>query len=380
MRTRVLLLGLCALTSLAPEASAEPPAPAPAPAPARTATPGTVRFAAVGDIMTHWIQIQAAWKPSCKCHDFAPMFADARALLEDADVTFGNLETTMPGDPRRYTPKGTVLFGAPDSLADAVAGAGFDVVATANNHAADTGGEGVKNTLAQLDRVGVLHAGSWPTPEARVANPVLRFEKNGLRIAMVAYSYGSNEGKPDGAALATLAQGTLEADVRSARAGADVVIVSLHFGEQYERKPNKKQREFVGLALAAGADVVLGHHPHVLQPIERIEVDGRSRLVAWSLGNFVANYRMRYTDGGIVLGFTLEKGAQGVIIKDVGYRPVYVHVEKDGPDAPRFRILPALDYLTAGRLPASAHKALQQFVADTAELLGPATGLTTASR
>ena len=164
------------------------------------------------------------------------------------------------------------------------------------------------------------------------------------------------------------------------RVGADVVIVSLHFGEQYERKPNKKQREFVGLALAAGADVVLGHHPHVLQPIERIEVDGRSRLVAWSLGNFVANYRMRYTDGGIVLGFTLEKGAQGVIIKDVGYRPVYVHVEKDGPDAPRFRILPALDYLTAGRLPASAHKALQQFVADTAELLGPATGLTTASR
>ena len=201
MRTRVILPWLLAL-ALASQASAEPPAPAPGPA--RAATPGTVRFAAVGDIMTHWIQIQAAWKPSCKCHDFAPMFADARALLGDADVTFGNLETTMPGDPRRYTPKGTVLFGAPDSLADAVAGAGFDVVATANNHAADTGGEGVKNTLAQLDRVGVLHAGSWPTPEARAANPVLRFEKNGLRIAMVAYSYGSNEGKPDGAALATL--------------------------------------------------------------------------------------------------------------------------------------------------------------------------------
>ncbi|WP_019120729.1 CapA family protein [Brevibacillus massiliensis] len=291
---------------------------------------------AVGDIMVHDEQLQAAWDEQRKSYDFTPSFAKVIPFFQEADILIGNLETTMAGKERRYT--GYPEFNSPETLAETLKQVGFTAVTTANNHSLDRREAGVLHTLDVLDQVGLPHTGTFRNAEQR--NEPLILEKNGIRIGVLAYTYGTNgiplpEGKPYLVNLYDPA--LLEGDVARARElGADVVAVALHFGVEYQRMPNPIQREWVDQCFAAGVDIVLGSHPHVVQPYEWRTVtgaDGAERKVfaIYSLGNFISAQRGDYKDAGVILQLVLHKGTDGrTAVEEAKVIPTYVHFYRTG--------------------------------------------------
>jgi poly-gamma-glutamate synthesis protein (capsule biosynthesis protein) len=269
---------------------------------------------------------------------YAWLFAPVADLLAQADVTFANLETPIAPDASSGTRE--YVFNAPPHAAAALRRAGVDVVAAANNHAFDQGRAGFEETLRRLDEAGLKVVGAGPA--GRAAGP-LRVEAGGLAIAFLGYAHFFNaDGNacPPAAPRPCVQAGQLDRarileDVRAAAADADAVVVSLHWGVEYEPQPRAEDVELAHAILAAGALVVLGHHPHVLQPLELHRgPDGRVGLVAYSLGNFVSNQSRKYVHGA-----TPEKVAatrDGALLR-VGlakrdYGRGVVRVELDGAD------------------------------------------------
>ena len=209
--------------------------------------------------------------------------------LLSGDIVFGNLEgaLTEGGEP---WPK-SFNFRTPPQYASGLAAAGFDVVSLANNHAMDFGNVGLVDTAAALDNVGVRHAGSgWNSDNARQAAVV---ETRGIRTAFVACVLTPTEGSGftigawsagSGLGLFVCSPDEIQSAVDAARTqGADFVVVSIHAGDEYVNAPNATQRALVEAALAAGADVVLGHHAHAVQPVEQ----RGNQLIVWGMGNFI---------------------------------------------------------------------------------------------
>ncbi len=316
------------------------PAPPPVAPPVRTVARATI--GAVGDVLMH-----EAVKRSAEIHGrgapdggYAWLFAPVADLLAQPDVTFANLETPIapgaPGGTREY------VFNAPPDVLSALLHAGVDVVAVANNHAFDQGRPGFEETLRRLDRAGMKAVGAGP--EGRAAGP-LRIEAGGLTIAFLGYAHFFNQDgnacpPPRPGAERCVQAGQLDPtrvleDVRAAAAQADAVIVSLHWGVEYEAQPRAQDVDLAHRIVEAGALVVLGHHPHVLQPIElHRRADGRVGVIAYSLGNFVSNQSRNYVHGA-----TPEKVAatrDGALVR-VGlakrdYGRGVVRVEVDGAD------------------------------------------------
>jgi len=300
------------------------------------AAESSLSFAVAGDIMVHRAQLESAYDKKCDCYDFKTVFAPARPLFQGIDVAIANLETTLPG--RNYT--GYPAFGSPDSLIDAVKASGITVLTTANNHAVDKGKHGLVRTIEVLERKGIGHLGTYASVEDYRKNRIFMIEKNGLRVALLNYTYGSNEiPTPRGTVLNRIDQDLVREDIALARAKkAEMVIVLYHFGMEYLHKPDAFQRQMVKHAFAQGADIVIGGHPHHVQPytvFSHEDDDGRvrPRLVVYSLGNFVSAQRRRYTDGGMVLYFTIRKrqeadGRVALDITDVHHRLVWVYAKK----------------------------------------------------
>lgn len=228
-----------------------------------------VELAAVGDVMLGRYVGRRIEREGADA-----LFKAARPALK-ADLAFANLECVL-GDAPFTRSKRILLRGSP-AAATALAKAGFDIVSVANNHALDAGEPGLRQTLASLRRAGIAAAG---LPAA----PVLLARK-GLTVGFLAYTDFPDE--PSGV-LARTDEATLADDVAAVRRQADIVAVSWHWGTEGDATPNPRQRRLATLAAKAGADLVLGHHPHVLQPIAWLPAkDGRRCLVAYSLGNFV---------------------------------------------------------------------------------------------
>lgn len=286
---------------------------------------------AVGDIMVHQEQLAAAWDQASQTYQFAPSFAKVKPILRTADWVVGNLETTLAGADLQYT--GYPQFNTPQSLATTLKEAGFTALTTANNHSLDRREIGVLRTLDHLDQAGLAHTGTFRSAAERGVPLIL--EKEGIRLALLAYTYGTN-GIPlpkDKPYLVNLIDPeTIKQDIATARArGVDLVAVSLHFGAEYQRLPNQEQRTLVDLCFSYGADLILGHHPHVLQPYEwRTITDeaGRTRngLVMYSLGNFISAQRGDYKDVGGILAVTLVKrGEEPAVLEEASLLPTYVH-------------------------------------------------------
>lgn len=303
-----------------PESGREPePEEEPAPPPTQ------VTLAAVGDIMLHSTQIDAA-RQQDGTYDFQDVFADIAPYFDAADLVYGNLETTFSGE-KPYT--GYPLFNAPDELADALADVGFDLIQTANNHTLDTHAEGAVRTHNVLKEKGMAPVGTAATPADR--KPVL-LEKNGITLAFLAYTYGTNgipipEDQPH--LVNVIDEDVMARDIQDARDdGAEFVIVGVHFGNEYEREPTDEQRKLVTRLFEMGADIVLGGHPHVLQPMEQMEVDGDDKFVIYSLGNFVSNQFFNpYVNKGTILYLDIEKDfeKETVTLKDISFLPTVVH-------------------------------------------------------
>jgi len=275
---------LAACSSSAPEAPREleqrtptssPDAVAATPPAAPQDAPG-IKVGVVGDLMfardiTTLMQEHGAGYP----------FERVRPLFSGVDLFIGNLEGT-------FTARGTPLqkmytFRSPPELAITLREAGFDAVSLGNNHAYDFGALGLEDTMAALRAAGTPWFGAG-SDEAAARTPLI-LEARGQRIAFLGYSGVGESGfaSADSSGVAAASTEAIEADVRVARTRADYVIAVIHAGIEYTREPSSWQAELAHAAIDAGADVVVGHHPHVLQPVERYGAG----LILYSLGNFV---------------------------------------------------------------------------------------------
>ena len=278
-----------------------------------------LRVLFTGDIMGHDTQIASALATGNPGYDYHPCFQYLKPWFREADLLIGNLEVTLAGPPYKGYPQ----FSSPDELADALKEAGFDILVMANNHALDRGQEGLNRTLEQLDRRGLLHTGTFAEPAERQQNYPLVVEKNGIRVALLNYTYGTNGLKvPPPAIINRIDTLQIREDMeKAATARPDFILVIMHWGEEYQRTENSLQRELAAFLFRNGADAIIGSHPHVIQPIRGAE---RGNLVAYSMGNFISNQRDRYRDGGIVFQLDLLKTPEGGSIEGHAYLPFWV--------------------------------------------------------
>jgi hypothetical protein len=281
-----------------------------------------VQLLFTGDVLMHSPLWRQALVNGGATHDFAPMFADLRQLIEMADLAVCHLETPVapPFEPYTTSP----LYGVPAEVVDSLAAVGFDHCSTASNHTFDRGVGGVEATITRFEQAGITQHGMASAPAD--IEPLL-LEVGGLTIGHVAATYGYDEGDPppDEPWRSNLIDPErLVADARVARArGADVVVVSLHWGDSMSQRASAGQRAIAGvLAMSGEVDLVVGHHAHVVQPIERLG----DMWVAYGLGNLVSN--MPFGDGV----FSAPATGDGVVLV-VEFSPPTRRDDADGADA-----------------------------------------------
>jgi poly-gamma-glutamate capsule biosynthesis protein CapA/YwtB (metallophosphatase superfamily) len=293
---------------------------------------------AVGDIMMHSPQIPAGYNAETKTYNYNHFFSEVQPILAAGDWVIGNLETPIAGADKGYS--GYPQFNAPEALADALKYAGLNILSTANNHSLDRRETGVLKTIDHLRDRDLLYTGTAKSQEE--ADQQLIVTKNDISMAILAYTYGTNgipvpEGKKYLVNLLDKEQ-MIEAIHKAREADVDVVTIALHFGQEYQRDPSQQQRELVRDLIAAGADIILGSHPHVVQPYETIEVSDdkgnhRSGFVIYSLGNFISNQgpaqgTAKYTDVGLILNLTIQKQYPEGTVRITAIEPVHTWVHK----------------------------------------------------
>lgn len=294
-----------------------------------------------GDVMQHGGQISAAYNKNNDGYDYKDCFKFVKPFIATVDLAITNLEVTHAGKPYKGYPQ----FTAPPELSAAIVDAGFNVVVTANNHSCDGGSKGIIGTLDVLDKLGVKHTGTFRSKKERDENYPLLFEKNGFKIAILNYTYGTN-GLSVAAPLIVnyIDTATMLKDFAKARKmNVDYIVCTMHWGDEYKPLPNNYQKRWEQFCYAQGADMVIGGHPHVLQPIERKTIREKSKLTVWSLGNYVSNQRDRYKDGGIMVRAFLSRQDKAIVLDDVDYMFTWVYPRQEGITKP-FYILPDFNY------------------------------------
>jgi poly-gamma-glutamate capsule biosynthesis protein CapA/YwtB (metallophosphatase superfamily) len=278
-----------------------------------------------GDIMGHEEQITGAWEPAISNYNYEPTFRYVKSFIQQADIAIANLEVTLAGPPYKGCPQ----FSSPDALAIAARDAGFDVFIQANNHALDRGQSGFKRTLLMLDSLNIIHTGTFADSTDRILNYPLIIEKNKVRIALLNYTFGTNGlviSKPF--IVNRIDTFRIRRDLTRARlANPDFTIVTIHWGEEYQRFENPAQKKLAAFILKHGADAIIGSHPHVVQPVvfyPRADSTNAS-IVVYSQGNFVSNQRAQYKDGGILVELKLLKTADKTRVEDFSYMPTWVY-------------------------------------------------------
>ncbi len=300
----------------------------------------TLLFA--GDIMGHDGQIAAARDDSAGTYSYDSVFKYISPFISDVDVAIGNLEVTLGGPPY----KGYPAFSSPDELAVACRNAGFDILGTANNHSADRGPKGIFRTIRVLDSLGIRHTGTWVSPEERDIISPLMICHEYMRIALLAYTYGTNGiVVPPPATVAYIDTVRAAADIiRAEYLGADKTVIFIHWGIEYDTLPSAEQKRTAAALQRSGADIIIGSHPHVVQPVEA-ETDSTAirNPVVWSMGNFVSNQRTRRRDGGIMIRLDITATGDTTRISDAGYVLTWVYTPVENGKK-RFYILPCAEY------------------------------------
>lgn len=295
-------------------------------------------LAAVGDIIVY----SSMWRDAATENgfDFLYMFEHVKQYFAEADVVFANQETMIGGESLGLSdyPR----FNSPFAIADALKEIGVSIVSIANNHTLDRGVQAVENGAAYWNELGIPYTGAYPSEED--AKQIRTIEAGGIRFAFLAYTYGTNgiPLPPDKPWIVNLLdEEKIKSDIASAKELADIVVVSYHFGNEYERMPNEAQKHWAQIAADSGAHIVLGHHPHVLQPLEwRQQPNGERTLVAYSLGNFLAAQEGIYKDLGGILLVEIEKTVTdedtSITIHTPDFIPTWIH-KKNWRD---YRIIP----------------------------------------
>jgi len=306
-----------ALTLRTAPTTTEPPLP---PAPVLY----TLSFIAAGDNMAYYGNVRDAAKNAEGTdakYDFKPSYTSIKPIIEEHDLAFINQETLMcgAGYDFSYYPR----FNVPQELGDAVVDAGFDIIGMANNHMLDKGESGLLATLDYWEKQPVTLTGAYRSREA--FDNITVIEKNGITIALLAFAEHTNglylrEGSTT--YVPYMDKELVAAKVAEAEDLADITIVSMHWGDEFTFKVNAVQTEYAEIICANGGDVILGHHPHVIQPIEWIESGENRTLCIYSLGNFMAEMERDTKILGGMLSFEIEKlGEDGeAVVKN----PVFI--------------------------------------------------------
>ena len=259
----------------------------------------------LGDIMGHGPQIKSAWNDSLKKYDYNKVFEPVEEIISSVDFAVANLEVTLAGPPFDGYPQ----FSSPDELAEACKNNGIDVLVTANNHSCDRGSMGILRTNRVLDSLEILHTGTFSNQQNRDSLNLLVLEKEGIRIGLLNYTYGTN-GIPFHAPtyVNLLDSSLIKKDLKFARTkNLDKLIVFVHWGAEYQDQPNLYQKNFNQFFKRQGVDIVIGSHPHVVQPMHYIKNNDKEFLTVYSLGNFVSNQRDFRKDGGVMFRCSIVK-------------------------------------------------------------------------
>lgn len=279
----------------------------------------TLLFA--GDLMQHDGQIKAA--RTADGYDYTDVFARVKPEVSRYDIAVANFEVTLAGPPY----KGYPCFSAPDEYLRAIIDAGFDVMLTSNNHSCDTRAKGLERTIVMMDSLKMPHLGTYRHQKEREQNYPFIIERNGIRIAMLNFTYGTN-GIPVPPPYIVNLEDTVQIakDIIAAKKkDADVIIAFPHWGIEYASLPSNAQRKLTQWMLNKGVDHVIGGHPHVVQPFEVNEDNkGNKHLTVYSLGNYVSNMTKPHTDGGAMVTMTLTKKNGKTAMTDCDYSLFWV--------------------------------------------------------
>ena len=316
----------------------------------------TIRLLFGGDFMQHMPQVVAA-RTAEGGYDYSRSTEYVAPMFRDADVAVVNLETTITTT-GKYS--GYPCFASPTEVVDELQSMGIDIALLANNHCCDRLSRGIATTIEHLNMRDIAHAGVFTDSADYARNNILRFESRGVRFALVNYTYGTNGIPVPKDRLVNLIDTTaIVRDLRTIdRDSVDCVIACMHWGNEYERRENSEQKRLAGILQREGVDIIIGSHPHVVQPYYA----DSTKVVFYSLGNLVSNQRRRYTDGGLIAEVEVVRCDT---IEGLRYcataHPIWVMM-------PDYRMLPRSigDTLT---MPAATRQEYERFMNDTDKLL-----------
>ena len=299
---------------------------------------------AIGDTLCHNTQYWDAYNSSTKQYDFSSVYDDIKVYTSSADITIGSLETTFAGEDRGYS--NYPVFNSPDSLATGLKDIGVDVISLAGNHALDYGYSGICRTIDVLDNVGISHLGTYKSAEDQ--NKILIKDVKGVKIAFINYTYGTNgipvpSDKPY--CLNLIDKDLISKQIKQAKEqNVDMIVACMHWGTEYKTSANDEQKELADFLFKSGVDIILGNHPHVLEPMEKKTItldDGSTKdvFVVYALGNFTADQRAEITRDSAILNLDITKDSDGkILINKVSYVPIYMY-KNSASKVHKFKIL-----------------------------------------
>lgn len=305
----------------------------------------TIRIKAFGDIMFHQPQTRYA-NNFDGSYDYSESFSDVKDFIRDSDLSIGNFETTSNPN-REYS--GFPTFNTPPSTLYYLKDAGFDVLSTMNNHTLDTGLEGIDTTLDAISSASLESFGTSKDGEEKFN----LININNIKVGLLSYSYSLNglesildtEEKQSKVNLLNNEE-NIKADIEKLKdLGSDIILIYPHWGQEYQSHINDSQREMAHKMLEWGGDIIIGNHPHVVQPTENyITLDGRNCFIAYSCGNFISNQRRetlgsnipnsKRSEQNIAYEIIIEKdfNNEESIIKEVIYHPMWVGLRQGNKD------------------------------------------------
>lgn len=290
-----------------------------------------------GDALCHKPVDNAAYDNETGIYDFSPMFKYVEKYFQNSTINIGNCESPMAGAERGYS--GYPTFNAPEHLAVDLKELGVDIMTTANNHSLDKGYSGLSSTLEFLDDAEIAHVGTARTEEEQ--NTILFMDLNGIRTAFLAYTYGTNGipvPKDKEFCVNLIDEDLILKQINQAKEeGAELIVASMHWGVEYQTTENAEQDKLAEFLIKNDVNIILGSHPHVLQPMKMLKVETdegeeKEGLVIFSQGNFFSNQTQPNTQNTAIFNIEVKKdGKTGeVTVEKVTYAPIYVNRKEPG--------------------------------------------------
>lgn len=345
----------------------------------------SINIKATGDIMFHPSQLDGAYDPVTKSYDFRNSFKLVKDILTSADIAVANFEGTTAGNDV-YAYQGYPLFNAPDEVLDAIKDAGIDILSTANNHSLDTRKAGVIRTVQEINKRGMDTVGTYTEkPESRV----LYKEVKGIKLAFLSYTEMVNglESTMTPVDLDSMVnilneQKILEDINEAEKNNADIIIALFHWGDEYARVQAERQEILADKLFSEGVDIILGSHPHVIQPAQKLEYEGKTKFVAYSMGNFLSNQRVetlvpygmteeisKYTEDGVIVDINIEKNGETgeVSVKEISYIPLWVYKGTTQDGGTEHVVFPIMKYIENNELNENSKIRMKRSLNDTSK-------------